>query len=153
MNRTLVASLTLSASALVGLAVHEGYRDTAYVPVKGDRPTLGFGDAQGVRLGDRTDPVRALIRLNFQADVFQQEMRRCIGDVPMYQYEWDAVISWAFNIGSKAACGSTLVRKLQALDYPGACKELLRWDRFQGSVLPGLTKRRQDEYQKCMGDK
>jgi lysozyme len=153
MNRTLVASLTLSASALVGLAVHEGYRDTAYVPVKGDRPTLGFGDAQGVKPGDRTDPVRALIRLNFQADVFQQEMRRCIGDVPMYQYEWDAVISWAFNIGSKAACGSTLVRKLQALDYPGACKELLRWDRFQGSVLPGLTKRRQDEYQKCMGDK
>jgi lysozyme len=153
MNRTLVASLTLSASALVGLAIHEGYRDTAYVPVKGDRPTLGFGDAQGVRLGDRTDPVRALIRLNFQADVFQQEMRRCIGDVPMYQYEWDAVISWAFNVGSKAACGSTLVRKLQALDYPGACKELLRWDRFQGSVLPGLTKRRQDEYQKCMGDK
>lgn len=153
MNRTLVASLTLSASALVGLAVHEGYRDTAYVPVKGDRPTLGFGDAQGVKLGDRTDPVRALIRLNFQADVFQQEMRRCIGDVPMYQYEWDAVISWAFNIGSKAACGSTLVRKLQAFDYAGACKELLRWDRFQGSVLPGLTKRRQDEYQKCMGEK
>jgi lysozyme len=153
MNRTLVASLTLSASALVGLAVHEGYRDTAYIPVKGDRPTLGFGDAQGVRLGDRTDPVRALIRLNFQADVFQQEMRRCIGDVPMYQYEWDAVISWAFNVGSKAACGSTLVRKLQAFDYPGACKELLRWDRFQGSVLPGLTKRRQDEYQKCMGEK
>jgi lysozyme len=153
MNRTLIASLTLSASALVGLAIHEGYRDTAYVPVKGDRPTLGFGDAQGVRLGDRTDPVRALIRLNFQADVFQQEMRRCIGDVPMYQHEWDAVISWAFNVGSKAACGSTLVKKLQALDYPGACKELLRWDRFQGSVLPGLTKRRQDEYQKCMGDK
>ena len=153
MNRTLVASLTLSASALVGLAVHEGYRDKAYVPVKGDRPTLGFGDAQGVRLGDRTDPVRALIRLNFQADVFQQEMRRCIGDVPMYQYEWDAVISWAFNVGSKAACGSTLVRKLQAFDYAGACKELLRWDRFQGSVLPGLTKRRQDEYQKCMGEK
>ena len=144
---------SVSVSALVGLAVHEGYRDTAYVPVKGDRPTLGFGDAQGVRLGDRTDPVRALIRLNFQADVFQQEMRRCIGDVPMYQYEWDAVISWAFNVGSKAACGSTLVRKLQAFDYPGACKELLRWDRFQGSVLPGLTKRRQDEYQKCMGEK
>lgn len=153
MNRTLVASLTLSASALVGLAVHEGYRDTAYIPVKGDRPTLGYGDSQGVKLGDRTDPVRALIRLNFQADVFQQEMRKCIGDVPMYQYEWDAVISWAFNVGSKAACGSTLVKKLQAFDYPGACKELLRWDRFQGSVLPGLTKRRQDEYQKCMGEK
>lgn len=151
MNRTLVASLTLSASALVGLAVHEGYQEEAYTPIKGDRLTLGFGDAQGVKPGDKTDPVRALIRLNQQADVFQQQMRQCIGDVPMYQHEWDSVISWSFNVGSQAACGSTLVKKLQAFDYAGACKELLRWDRFQGSVLPGLTKRRQDEYRKCMG--
>jgi lysozyme len=153
MNRTLVASLTLSASALVSLAVHEGYRETAYIPVPGDRPTLGFGDAQGVKIGQKTDPVRALIRLNFQADVFQQEMRRCIGDVPMYQYEWDAVISWAFNVGSQAACGSTLVKKLQAFDYAGACKELLRWDKFKGASLAGLTVRRQSEYRQCMGAK
>ena len=135
MNRTLVASLTLSASALVGLAVHEGYRDEAYIPVK----------------GDKTDPVRALIRLNQQADVFQQQMRQCIGDVPMYQHEWDSVISWSFNVGSQAACGSTLVKKLQSFDYAGACKELLRWDRFNGAPLAGLTKRRQEEYKLCMG--
>lgn len=153
MNRTIVASLTLSASALVGLAVHEGYRDEAYIPVKGDRPTLGFGDAQGVKPGDKTDPVRALIRLNQQADVFQQQMRQCIGDVPMYQHEWDSVISWSFNVGSRAACGSTLVKKLQSFDYAGACKELLRWDRFNGAPLAGLTKRRQEEYQLCMGSK
>lgn len=153
MNRTLVASLTLSASALVGLAVHEGYRDEAYIPVKGDRPTLGFGDAQGVKIGDKTDPVRALIRLNQQADVFQQQMRQCIGDVPMYQYEWDAIISWAFNVGSRAACGSTLVKKLQAFDYAGACDELLRWDRFNGKPLAGLTKRRQEEHKLCTGAK
>lgn len=153
MNRTVVASLTLSASALVGLAVHEGYRDEAYTPVKGDRLTLGFGDAQGVKPGDKTDPVRALIRLNQQADVFQQQMRRCIGDVPMYQYEWDSIISWSFNVGSQAACGSTLVKKLQSFDYAGACKELLRWDRFNGAPLAGLTKRRQEEYKLCMGSK
>ena len=150
-NRTLVASLTLSASALVGLAVHEGYRDEAYIPVKGDRPTLGFGDAQGVKPGDRTDPVRALIRLNYQADVFQQQMRQCIGDVPMFQHEWDAVISWSFNVGSTAACGSTLVKKLQTFDYAGACNELLKWDKFQGKPLAGLTKRRQEEYKLCVG--
>jgi len=153
MNRVLVASLTLSASALVGLAVHEGYRETAYIPVKGDRPTLGFGDAQGVVLGQKTDPVRALIRLNSQADIFQQQMRECIGDVPMYQHEWDAIISWSFNVGSRAACGSTLVRKLKTLDYSGACNELPKWNKFQGSVLPGLTARRQSEYRQCMGVK
>lgn len=151
MNRTLIASLTLSASALVGLAIHEGYRGEAYIPVPGDRPTLGFGDAQGVKLGDKTDPVRALIRLNQQADTFQQQMRQCIGDVPMFQHEWDAVISWSFNVGSRSACASTLVRKLKAFDYSGACKELLRWDRFNGAPMPGLTKRRQSEYRQCMG--
>ena len=150
MNRILVASLTLSASALVGLAVHEGYSGEAYIPVKGDRPTLGFGDAQGVKPGDKTDPVRALIRLNQQANVFQQQMRQCIGDVPMYQHEWDSIISWSFNVGANAACESTLVKKLQAFDYAGACQELLRWNRFQGLVLPGLTKRRQNEYRQCM---
>lgn len=151
MTRMRIAALTLSASALVGIAVHEGYRDRAYIPVKGDVPTIGFGDTHGVKPGDRTDPVRALIRLNQHAEAFQREMRQCIGDVPMHQHEWDAIISWAYNVGTPAACKSTLVRRLKAGDYAGACRELLRWDKFQGKALPGLTKRRQDEFRQCMG--
>jgi lysozyme len=151
MIRMKVAALSLSASALVGLAVHEGYREQAYTPVPGDRLTLGFGDAQGIQPGQRTDPIRALIRLNNQVSVFEREMRECIGDVPLYQHEWDAVISWAFNIGSGAACKSTLVRKLKAEDYAGACAELDRWVYFQGRVLPGLVKRRAEERALCEG--
>ena len=151
--RTAIGALALSASTIVGLAVHEGYREAAYIPVAGDRPTLGFGDAQGVKLGDSTDPVRALIRLNAQAEVFQREMRACIGDVPLYQHEWDAYVSLTFNIGSGAFCRSTLVRKLKALDYAGACAEVLRWDRFQGKPLAGLTKRRKHEHAQCLGVK
>ena len=151
MNRMHIAALTLSASALVGLAVHEGYRDTAYIPVKGDVPTIGFGDTHGVRPGDLTDPVRALIRLHQHAENFQRDLRRCIGDVPMHQHEWDAIVSWAYNVGTGAACQSTLVRKLKAQDYAGACAELLRWNKFKGQPLPGLTKRRQDEHRLCMG--
>jgi lysozyme len=151
MNRTHIAALVLSAASLTGIAVHEGYRDRAYIPVAGDRPTLGFGDAQGVKLGDKTDPIRALIRLNQQAEVFQQQMKQCIGDVPLYQYEWDAYVSLTFNIGSGAFCKSTLVKKLQQQDYVGACTQILRWDRFNGKPLAGLTKRRQEEYTKCIG--
>ena len=148
-----IAALVLSASTLVGLAVHEGYREAAYIPVAGDRPTLGFGDAQGVKLGDRTDPVRALIRLNAQAEVFQREMRACIGDVPLHPHEWDAYVSLTFNIGSGAFCKSTLVQKLRAGDYRAACDQILRWDRFQGKPLPGLTKRRAAEHAQCVGAK
>ena len=146
-----MAALALSASTLVGIAVHEGYREIAYTPVPGDRPTLGFGDAQGVKLGDRTDPVRALIRLNAQAEVFQREMRACIGDVPLHQHEWDAFVSLTFNIGSGAFCKSTLVRELRAGNYRAACDQVLRWDRFQGKPLAGLTKRRAAEHAQCIG--
>lgn len=153
MNRVQIAALTLSASSLVGIAVHEGYRGDAYIPVAGDRPTIGFGDAQGVRIGDKTDPVRALIRLNQQADTFQREMKACIGDVPLFQHEWDAYVSLTFNIGSGAFCRSTLVKMLKETppNYVGACAQILRWDKFQGRTLPGLTKRRVDEYENCTG--
>lgn len=151
MARMRIALLTLSASALIGIAVHEGYKDTAYIPVKGDVPTIGFGDTHGVKPGDKTDPIRALIKLGQHTENFQRQLRECIGDVPMHQHEWDAIVSWAYNVGPQAACKSTLVRKLKAGDYAGACAELLRWDKFQGKPLPGLTKRRQDEHRQCMG--
>lgn len=151
MGRLRVAFLSLSASALIGIAVHEGYRDRAYIPVQGDVPTIGFGDTHGVKPGDKTDPIRALIKLGQHTENFQRQLRACIGDVPMHQHEWDAIVSWAYNVGPQAACKSTLVRKLKAGDYAGACAELLRWDKFQGKPLPGLTKRRQDEHRQCMG--
>ena len=147
----MLASLSLSAAALVSIAVHEGYRETAYIPVPGDVPTIGFGDTHNVKLGDRTDPIRALIKLSEHTENFQKDLKRCIGDVPMYQHEWDSIVSWAYNVGTGAACKSTLVKKLKARDYSGACKELLRWDRFGGKPLKGLTIRRQQEYQQCIG--
>lgn len=151
-KRTSIAALSLSAAALVGVAVHEGYRGEAYIPVPGDRPTLGFGYAgPEVQMGQRTDPVRALIQLNATADRFQREMKTCIGDVPMFQHEWDAYFSLAYNIGTGAFCRSTLVRKLKSGDYAGACDEILKWDRFQGKPLAGLTKRRQQDHRQCLG--
>lgn len=149
----MLASLSLSAAALVGIAVHEGYREQAYIPVKGDVPTIGFGDTHGVKMGDKTDPIRALIRLSEHTESFQKDLKRCIGDVPMYQYEWDAIVSWSYNVGTGAACKSTLVKKLKLRDYSGACKELLRWNKFNGKELKGLTIRRQQEYQLCIGEK
>ena len=145
-----VAVLGLSAAALVGIAVHEGYRGEAYEPVKGDVPTIGFGTTEGVEMGDRTTPERALILLLKDANKFQNAVKRC-APVPMYQYEFDAYVSLTYNIGEGAFCKSTLVKKLNAGDYGGACQEIRKWDKFKGKPLPGLTKRRQEEYQKCLG--
>jgi lysozyme len=60
--RIVIGALTLSASALVGIAVHEGYRGEAYRPVPGDVPTIGFGTTDGVKPGDRGRLRRGLRR-------------------------------------------------------------------------------------------
>jgi len=148
--RIVIGALTLSASALVGIAVHEGYRGEAYIPVKGDKPTLGFGTTAGVKPGDRIEPVQALVRKLADVQKFEGALRQCVR-VPLHQHEYDAFLSLAYNIGPGAFCGSTLVRRLNAVDYAGACAEILRWDRFRGEPLRGLTLRRQAENRQCLG--
>lgn len=148
--RTNVAALVLSASALVGIVIHEGYSDVAYVPVAGDVPTIGFGTTEGVKIGDKTTPVKALERAMNDVQKFEDALQKCV-KVELHQYEYDAYVSLSYNIGSKAFCNSTLVKLLNNGDYDGACKQILRWDKFQGRPLKGLTIRRQAEYKKCIG--
>lgn len=148
--RLQIAALTLSASALVGIALHEGYRDKAYTPVPGDVHTIGFGTTEGVKQGDNITVERALVRLLQDASKFEQTVKRC-APVPMYAHEFSAFVSLTYNIGEGAFCSSTLVKKLREGDYKAACEQILRWDKFKGQSLPGLTKRRQQEYQMCLG--
>ena len=150
MNRTTVASLALSASALVGIALHEGYKPMAYTPVAGDVPTIGFGTTEGVKLGQSTTPERALVRLLADASKFEQAVKRC-APVPMYQHEFSAYVSLAYNIGEGAFCRSTVAKRLNAGDYKGACEAILMWDKFNGKPLAGLTKRRKAEKEMCDG--
>lgn len=149
-NRKQVATISLSATALVALLLHEGYRENAYTPVAGDVPTIGFGTTNGVRLGDRTTPEKALNTALKDIQKFEGALKECV-TVPLEQHEYDAYISLSYNIGSNAFCKSTLVRKLNAGDYAGACNQILRWDQFNGKPLAGLTKRRQEEHKKCLG--
>lgn len=149
-DRRSISAIALSASALVGIALHEGYSDKAITPVPGDVPTIGFGTTAGVRLGDKITPPVALARALQDVQKFEGALKRCV-TVPLHQYEYDAYVDLAYNIGAGAFCGSTLVKKLNAKDYAGACAQILVWDRFRGAPLRGLTVRRQAEYKQCMG--
>ena len=149
-SRIVIASLTLSAAAFGGLVAYEGWCGSACIPVPGDVPTIGFGTTEGVRMGDTITPQKAVQRALQDVAKFEGAVKQCV-KVPLHQHEYDSYIQFSYNVGSGAFCGSTLVRKLNAGDYSGACSELLRWDRFQGKPLRGLTLRRQSEYTKCMG--
>lgn len=149
-KRSVIAGIVLSASALVAIVTSEGYTDTAVIPVPGDVPTIGFGTTEGVKPGDRITPPKALARALTDVQKFEGAMKRCV-IVPLHQYEYDAYVSLAYNIGPGAFCGSTLVKRLNAGDYIGACQAILMWDKFKGKPLRGLTIRRQSEYKTCVG--
>lgn len=141
--------LVASATVVASIAGWESYRPAAYDDGVGVS-TIGFGSTKGVQRGDRTDPVRAVQRLARDADETARAISLCIGDVPLYQHEFDAYVSLAYNIGVTAFCGSTLNKKLQQREYEAACNEILRWNRAGGKVLPGLVKRRQSENKQCL---
>lgn len=148
--RMTAGALAVSAAALVSIATYEGYREDAYKDATGV-PTIGFGETAGVKMGDKTTPERALVQLLNSTEKHADAIRQCI-KVPLYQHEFDAYVSLAYNIGTGAFCKSTLVKKLNTGDYAGACSEIKRWNKAGGKVLSGLVKRREKEYQTCTGE-
>lgn len=160
--RLIIGALSLSASALIGLAVSEGYRDAAYIPTKGDVPTVGFGsttrpDGSPVQMGDRTDPVQALQRKARDLQTFEGALKTCV-HAPLYQAEYDVYVDHAYNIGSGAFCSSSIVKRLNAGDYAGACDAILMWKRVGAQdcsqpgnrVCWGLWERRLAAHARCM---
>lgn len=61
-----------------------------------------------------------------------------------------AIYSFAYNVGPNAAIKSTLLKKLNAMDYAGACDELKRWVYAGGKQWKGLMNRREIEREVCM---
>ena len=100
----------MSASGLVGILGYEGYSDTAYIPVPGDKVTIGFGTTEGVKLGDTITPEKAIERA--YRDI--EDVERCIKSavkVPINPKMYDSLVSFVYNIGCKNFKGSTLDRK------------------------------------------
>jgi lysozyme len=150
-TRTSIAGLALSASAFVAILLHEGYSDKTYIPVPGDVPTIGFGTTEGVRDGDTITPPKAVEKALRDVTKFEGAIKKCV-KVPLYQYEYDAYVSFAYNVGPTAFCSSTLVKKLNTEDYEGACNELSRWAYAGGKKLKGLEVSREAERKLCLGN-
>lgn len=149
-KRLAVAGLSLSAVGLLTIAKWEGFSDHAYIPVPGDVPTIGFGSTEGVKMGDTITVPKAIERLYRDTEKAESAIGRCV-KVPLSQGETDAFTSFAYNVGAEAFCSSTLVKKLNAGDYAGACQELKRWVYVDGRRVQGLVNRREAEYRLCMG--
>lgn len=152
-----IAALTLSVAGYWGIVERESYTDTAVIPTKGDVPTIGLGSTEGVKMGDRITPVRAIDRSIREIDTkYQRAVKTCI-TTPLTQEEFDGYVSLAYNIGPGSFCGSTIVKRANTGDYIGACNAILMWKMYQGQdcsqpnkVCGGLWKDRLKLQQQCL---
>lgn len=141
-------ALALALVAFVG--GWEGLRLGAYRD-GGGVPTICYGATRAVRMGDVS--TRADCDARLTADLIEHEtgLRACLrapDAIPDPVYL--AFVSWAFNVGTGAACKSTLVRLANAGDLRGACEQLPRWNKDNGRIVRGLTNRRIAERDLCL---
>lgn len=149
MNRIKTALLSLSVAGLLAIAGFEGFSDKVYIPVPGDLPTIGFGHADPrLTIGERISKQQAVDFLSQDVQDAQRAVQKCV-HVPLTQFEFDAYVSFAYNVGERQFCTSTLVRKLNSGDYSGACEGLKAWVYSGGIKYKGLETRRKIETLIC----
>lgn len=103
--------------------------------------TIGYGHTRNVKEGDEISVYQAERYLRADLVQFEQDVNRLVR-VPLTQGQYDALISFVFNVGTRAFSTSTLLKKLNSRDYDGAANEFARWTFAKGKALPGLERRR-----------
>ena len=121
----------------------EGLRLSAY-RCPADIPTIGYGTTAGVKMGDTITKERAEQLLREDVTRFEQQVSRMV-NVPLTQGQFDALVSFTYNLGPGALEKSTLLDHLNRGDYDSAAEQFGRWVHGGGKILPGLVRRRASE--------
>ncbi|WP_423191178.1 lysozyme [Achromobacter xylosoxidans] len=130
---------------------YEGCRLEAYRDIVGIW-TIGYGDTENVQPGMAITQEEAEKRLrNRLARDFEPSVRQCLTRVAT-QYQFDAMVSLAYNIGAIAFANSTLVRLFNAGDVQLAADQFPRWDKAGGKSVKGLRRRRAAERALYLGE-
>ncbi len=126
----------------------EGCRLTAYL-CPADKWTIGYGwtypvDGKPIKRGMTIDQTTADRLLKTGLVGYENDILKLV-KVKLSQSQFDALVSFAYNLGARALSTSTLLKKLNAGNYRGAVDEFTRWNKAGGEVLAGLTRRREAE--------
>lgn len=134
------------AAALI--APWEGRELRAYRDIVGVW-TICYGETRGVKPGQTATPAECDAMLSRAVGEYERGIRPCLPAV-LPDKTRAAFVSAAYNIGTKAFCGSSMSRRALAGNLRGACDALLMWNRADGKVIKGLTNRRAAERDLCL---
>lgn len=136
--------LHLSAKGIEFIKDMEGVRYSAYLDT-GGVPTIGVGHTgPEVQIGMRIDDNQVNEYLKQDVREAEEDVKKLV-KVPLNQDQFDALVSFIFNLGGDQVSKSTMLRKLNSGDYEGAFQQFNRWVYDDGKLLAGLVKRRNAE--------
>lgn len=149
-NRDAKRYAAILGAAATLAAGFEGLRQYAYYdPRPGDAIlTVCYGSTTQVEKGKKYSLEECKARLESDMAEAVAIVERCHPGLPD-----NVLIAFAdavYNIGPKVACKSTASKYLDQGRYTDACNELPKWNKSNGVVLPGLTRRREAERQICL---
>ena len=135
-----------SDTGIALICAFEGLELAAYPdPGSGGEPwTIGYGHTRGVKPGDTCTQEQATEWLREDLRFAEAAVDHLV-KVALDQHQFDALVSFTFNVGQGAFGQSTMLRLLNAGDVAGAAKQFGRWNMAGSRVLPGLTRRRAAE--------
>ena len=122
------------------IKTYEGCRLTAYKCPAGVW-TIGYGHTAGVKQGDKITQLQADTLLAVDLQKFEYSVNKAVKK-PITQNEFDALVSFAFNVGIGNFEKSTLLRLINMGQFELASKQFERWISAGGKPLTGLKKRR-----------
>ena len=128
----------------------EGFSATAYLCPAGV-PTIGYGStryADGTRVTLKDPKITEQVATDIIVATLNTEYVPAVNryvQVPINQNQFDALVSFVYNLGTKSLLNSTLLKKLNAGDFAGAAEEFDKWVMAAGKKLAGLVARRSSE--------
>lgn len=135
--------MTTSKKGIALVKHYEGFRAQAYYCPAGV-PTIGYGTTNGIKMGMKITEAQGEAYLQADLRKFEAAVNRVVR-VKLNQAQFDALVSFTYNLGEGALASSTLVKLLNQGRYDLVPDQLLRWNKAGGRVLAGLTKRRESE--------
>lgn len=121
----------------------EGFRAQAYRDPVGIW-TIGYGFTRGVEQGDQITREEADRRLRAELSSYEAAVYRATGG-NVTQAQFDALVSFAWNVGKDGMAGSSVIKAHNRGDYQSAARAFGLWNKAGGKVWPGLTRRRAAE--------
>tara|TARA_R110000868_G_scaffold89976_1_gene250084 strand:+ start:2780 stop:3223 length:444 start_codon:yes stop_codon:yes gene_type:complete len=135
--------MKISQEGLSLIKKFEGCKLNSYKCAAGV-PTIGYGSTHGIEMGMSISQSRAEELLLEDISKFEDIVNESV-KVVLNQNQFDAMVSWTFNLGGGNLKSSTLLKVLNGGDYEDVPNQIKRWNKANGKVLEGLIRRREAE--------